>query len=216
MRSIDDTTYWNDYYQKLKDRELLLPSQFATFVAAECGDAHVIVDVGCGNGRDSLFFSKLFGSVVGLDSSEGAVQSCVGQAEKLSLSNVKFHRSSVESDDFLEVLKSVCRDNMGRKIVVYSRFFVHALNEEGETAFFDALSAALRPGDGVALEYRTVRDSSGAKFTPQHYRRFVSPPNVYSKLEARAFKLMYAVEGFGMAKYRVDDAYVARSLHEKI
>ena len=46
--------YWNSYYASRAVLKLSAPSQFAAFVAQEAGDAHLIIEVGCGNGRDSL------------------------------------------------------------------------------------------------------------------------------------------------------------------
>jgi hypothetical protein len=48
--------------------------------------------------------------------------------------------------------------------------------------------------------------------TQQHYRRFVSPATFQARALGRGFEVVYAVEGFGFAKYRLDDAYEARAI----
>src|SRR5215207_813088 len=59
--------------------------------------------------------------------------------------------------------------------IVYARFFVHAITEAEEESLLDLAAEITDPGDLLAVEYRTVRDSSGAKVTETHYRRFVLP-----------------------------------------
>ena len=71
------------------------------------------------------------------------------------------------------------------------------------------------PGDVLAVEYRTIRDQVGAKETETHFRRFVLPATFQARALERGFEVTYAVEGFGFAKYRHDDAYVARTLFRR-
>ena len=47
--------YWDKYYSKLKNNNRLIPSQFAAFVAGELNTNSILIDIGCGNGRDSFF-----------------------------------------------------------------------------------------------------------------------------------------------------------------
>ena len=48
------------------------------------------------------------------------------------------------------------------------------------------------------------------KETSDHYRRYIVPTDLINKALKIGFDLSYLVEGFGFAKYRSDDAYVAR------
>ena len=99
--------------------------------------------------------------------------------------------------------------------LVYARFFVHAITEAEEVTLLDLAAAIADPGDLFAVEYRTIRDSSGAKVTAKHFRRFVMPAAFEARALARGFDVTYSVEGFGFAKYRQDDAYVARTLFRR-
>ena len=56
--SNDKNEYWNHFYASRDALKLSAPSQFAAFAAQEAGDAHLIIEVGCGTGRDSLFFAR--------------------------------------------------------------------------------------------------------------------------------------------------------------
>jgi hypothetical protein len=67
----------------------------------------------------------------------------------------------------------------------------------------------------MGVEYRTIRDSNGAKETDAHFRRFLNPADFQYAAAQHGFRVRYAVEGYGFAKYRQDDAYVARCLLER-
>ena len=96
-------------------------------------------------------------------------------------------------------------------MVFYSRFFLHALTEESEEIFLEFLSNV---ADGRAfktfVEFRTNKDIGRPKATPEHFRRYIEPSKFISKLGVKGFKVDYFAEGFGLAKFKNDDAHVAR------
>lgn len=49
--------HWDDFYNNASEGMVMgLPSQFSAFVASELPADALIIDMGCGNGRDSVFF----------------------------------------------------------------------------------------------------------------------------------------------------------------
>ena len=63
-----DKSYWNKYYsKKLGVQE---PSSFAVYVLKMMSDGDSILELGCGNGRDSFFFAEHGIQVFALDQSE--------------------------------------------------------------------------------------------------------------------------------------------------
>lgn len=198
--------YWNTYYASTGAPQRPLPSQFAAFVAGELTGPSRLVELGCGAGRDSVFFAAHGHDVTGIDGSSAAVEACTRLASSLGES-ATFLAGRIDDPE----LASTVRVEPGRT-VVYARFFVHAITDEEEAAFLDLAARLTSPGDRLAVEYRTVRDASGAKVTGQHYRRFVDPTAFNAHAVQHGFDVEYAVEGFGFAKYRQDDAYVARAL----
>jgi cyclopropane fatty-acyl-phospholipid synthase-like methyltransferase len=201
----DRSEYWNSYYDAPKSARRT-PSQFAVFVDGELSGTHRIIDIGCGTGRDSIYFAQVGHDVVGVDASEAAVRGCRSMTDELGL-RAKFIESSILSDDLAERLAG----NRG-PTVVYARFFLHAVTGEEEAAFLHLAAGLTQCGDILAVEYRTVRDRSGAKVTGAHYRRFIRPSEFQANAIECGFDVTYAVEGFGYAKYGSDDAYVARDL----
>lgn len=206
----DRTGYWNEYYASSAAVKRPIPSQFAAFVAGELSEPHRVVEFGCGGGRDSIFFASYGHDVVGVDASEQAVQACEKLSENLGES-ASFVAARIDEAGLAERLRA----DDDKPHLVYARFFVHAITDEEELSFLDLAAALTSPGDKLAVEYRTVRDQSGMKVTGTHYRRFVPPAAFQARTLARGFDETYAVEGFGFAKYKQDDAYVARALYTK-
>lgn len=201
--------YWDEYYATRATTRRPLPSQFATFVAGELDRPHRIIELGCGNGRDSIFFSSYGHDVTGVDGSAAAVKACTDLAAALGES-ATFIQSAIDAPGLAERLRRVEGPH-----VLYARFFVHAITDGEEQRFLDLAAAVTTPGDMLAVEYRTVRDQVGAKETETHYRRFVLPATFQARALGRGFEVTYAVEGYGFAKYRHDDAYVARTLFQR-
>ena len=147
--------------------------------------------------------------VIGIDASHTAIEACRRLAETLGedrLVRRRAHRrTGPRGSD----------PRRRRPRIVYARFFLHAITEAEEEDLLDLAAALTEPGDLLAVEYRTVRDSSGAKVTKNHYRRFVLPAAFEARALGRGFDVIYSVEGFGFAKYRQDDAYVARTIFRR-
>ena len=201
--------YWDEYYAARATTRRLLPSQFATFVAGELDRPHHVIELGCGNGRDAIFFASYGHHVTAVDGSEAAVAASASLAEALG-ENATFIRSAIDDPTLADRLVQ----SDGPR-ALYARFFVHAITDGEEEVFLDLAAKVTSPGDILAVEYRTVRDQVGAKETETHFRRFVLPATFQARALERGFEVTYAVEGFGFAKYRHDDAYVARTLFRR-
>jgi hypothetical protein len=68
----------------------------------------------------------------------------------------------------------------------------------------------------LALEFRTILDQSREKVTASHYRRYIDASHLAHHLTQEfGFSVSYFAEGTGFAKFRSDDAYVARLLFLK-
>lgn len=206
-----DRQYWDRVYSAAGGSpNLPLPSQFATFVAQEAQSCDEIIEIGCGTGRDALFFAQHGFRVSGFDGSDAAIQGCQELAERFHVLAARFFVADAASATFHETLIQRLVDPSRGSICIYARFFLHAIDKDTESGLFNATFPYLRPNDLVALEFRTPRDRSLEKATPSHYRRYVEPSDVMAKATAHSLVIRYAVEGFGFAKYKHDDAYVSR------
>lgn len=203
--------YWNGFYSKdARALKLDLPSQFAVFFANEIDRDTPIIDFGCGSGRDTLFFAGLGGDVIGVDASQSAVDLCVEKATAFGYENTRFVCADLGAEDSVEKINAPADG----PTALYARFFLHAITEEAENQFL-ATAAQLVKGSLFGVEFRTARDALQEKVTASHYRRFINPLDFLANASRFGFETTYFVEGFGYAKYKNDDAHVARVLMRK-
>jgi SAM-dependent methyltransferase len=205
-----DNQYWNDFYGSDEARRLLIPSQFGAFVAGEIQGREIVFDLGCGTGRDALFLSSIGHAVFGFDASQQAIERCSAEAKRAGVP-ATFECLPVGSEVLARRLADVLAAAPEGGVLMYTRFFLHAITEEVEDALLD-LVQGLDAGRRVrmAAEFRTHRDANLPKATSTHYRRYIDPMKFMAKLSRRGLRVDYFVDGFGFAKYRDDDAHVAR------
>ena len=208
---IDAAGYWDEYYKGRTPPPI--PSQFSVFVLNEIPDPGLIVELGCGSGRDSLFFASQDILTVGVDASASAIELCRQQARARGLRKARFLQAHVEDENLADQLNGVTADVVTRaqSALVYARFFVHAITDDQEVALFRAAKTIFADASAyLAVEFRTHRDVEQRKVTSGHYRRYVNPLEFSARARDEGFEITYFVDGFGFAKYREDDAHVAR------
>lgn len=212
--SLDQNSYWNGYYRSGGVPEL--PSQFALFVAGELASGAVepvaaVLDIGCGNGRDSVFFAQLGHAIGGLDRSEQAIAACSARLSAMprsSSAKAVFQSGCAESG----AIEALAGEFEG-PLLVYSRFFFHAVDDAAEAEILGRIGTLLvQRGGTLAVEFRTIHDSDGTRETGAHYRRYVDPAAYAARLADSGLQVSWQAQGRGMAKYRSDDAHVARIL----
>lgn len=206
--------YWGSYYGK--QEAPVLPSQFALFVANEVATGELspvgtVFDIGCGNGRDALFFLQLGYQVRGLDGSDAAIAVCQQRLEQTGPEQAKRGRFIAGPADAAESWAELARDSGDGSLLIYARFFFHAIDEAAELAVIAQAAALIgRRGGAFCAEFRTPADRDAAKVTPEHYRRFIDLAGFADRVSASGLTPLWQAEGRGMAKYRQDDAHVAR------
>ncbi len=207
---VNKETYWDGYYRTSRVPDI--PSQFAVFVANEITTIDSVIDIGCGNGRDAIFFSSIGKNVLGIDGSSAAIEVCNEKRRILTKERLAFVQCRIDDHAVDEYLLSLLRElSSGGEVMLYSRFFLHAITDAQEQAFLQICTQILKNRGGfAAFEFRTRRDELQPKSTSSHYRRFIDPVNFFSRAEKAGFGVEYFVEGFGFAKYKNDDAHAAR------
>ena len=81
-----EKNYWNTFYSKF---DLQHPSQFCVTTAIEAADrSQPIIEFGCGNGRDSMYFATHGFKVYGCDLSKEGIEKNVEKSK--GLANITF------------------------------------------------------------------------------------------------------------------------------
>ena len=183
-----DKKYWENIYNK-QDAVPSEPSAFALFIVNMLVDQkehniHSIVDLGCGNGRDSYYLAK-YSTVVGIDLA----------TKPDDKTNVTFLQQSMD-------------DIEGQHDLMYMRFSLHSIPEEVEEK---VLNHAMKNCKYVAIEARSTSDKlSGGKgensvetsYASKHYRRYIDKEIIVSKLKDRGFNILHVSESDTYAKYK--------------
>lgn len=206
--------YWNEFY---KNNHKLTPSQFCVSVLNELADNTCLVELGSGNGRDSFYFSSQGVVTVAMDLSKQAIESCKQQATKRKFKHTSFFQGDLTSiSDVSHVVKNARESKNGDgNVAFYSRFVMHSLDDEQESALLDILSELVLVDEKVYFEFRSQEDENLDKHFGNHYRRYVDTTKFKARLNAAGFELEYEVIGQGMAKYKEEDPFVARFIARK-
>lgn len=211
-----DIGYWNFYYRQ-KVAILNECSSFAREMLnrIEKKDIHrkYLLDLGCGNGRDSIFFASKGIHVIGIDSSDVAIDML---------------ECAYESDDNLEF---ICDDFVTANVLFqreydycYSRFTLHAINESQEDILLKNVYNALKKGGLFMIEARTIHDGiygmgelveKNAYIYNDHYRRFIDPKELVRKSKKLGFLIIYNEENIGFSKTATEDPMLLRLILKK-
>jgi cyclopropane fatty-acyl-phospholipid synthase-like methyltransferase len=202
--------HWIKYYKESSIN--FSESSFARYAMDYLQPGQLIVDVGCGEGRDSYFFASQGFQVIGFDVSPAAIEKC-------EIRNRDASGSTFVSSEFNMGLleKDVVPD------IIYSRFSLHAMtNEEGDR--FLARSYKALPGGGLMfIECRSINDPlakkgeilSDTERIFGHYRRFIRIRDLTSLVEQLGFRIKLAEEVQGVSKSGSDDPVLIRAILEK-
>jgi SAM-dependent methyltransferase len=209
----ENATFWEQFYNtQLQQRAFLPPSQFAAFMAQELPADSGIVDLGCGNGRDTIFFNLLKFDAVGIDAAEQGIAMAKVNSEQMGFVHPSFYCDSICSD---RLTAEIAR-HRNKDLCVYGRFFLHAITQTEQANLFALLANVLSPGHKLAFEYRTFEDEQLLKVAAPHFRRYQSMQQLDDQLGALGFDKIYGVQGQGFAKYQDEDANVARGIYVRV
>ena len=165
-----DRDYWNRYYLAIRNNDVN-SSDFARFINGKLKSNSHILELGCGNGRDSLFFLTNGHNVIAVDGSDVAINFL----NDMTRDNEK---ALFVCDDFVKchALYQMQYD------CIYSRFTLHAITEEQENEMLLNTKEALQSGGMLCIEARTIHDEIYGKgkkvghnafIYNDHFRRFI-------------------------------------------
>ncbi|MGZ7445991.1 class I SAM-dependent methyltransferase [Paenibacillus sp. TH7-28] len=202
----DNKSYWNEFY---KQCSITQNSTFFEFVLPSVTPYPIVVDIGCGSGQDSRAFAENGKQVYAIDASEEAIQL---NKDKNSHSNLEFKNIDIsDQHNFQQCINHINLNRGQSNLLIYSRFFLHAISEDIENILLRVLHENLSSNDLIALEFRTLEDSNLDKTYNNHYRRYIDTDLFNEKIKSYAsFSLEYFHKSRGLSIYKNEDPYLAR------
>lgn len=200
---------WTDFYEGSdSDGVPTGPSAFARWMAGVEGRDALVVDVGCGTGRDVLWLARNGYPSLGLDYAPPGFDPARAAAEQEALP-VSFETFNLyDLRNVLAVGTRLAHDSRPR--ILLARFLVHALGVDARQNLWRLAQLALRGGGRLYLEFRTPRDSTTEHAFGRRYRNYVEPDVVVGEIEQRGGRIEYQTEGQGMARHDSEDPHVCR------
>jgi tellurite methyltransferase len=210
--------YWNDFYSK---SFIDVPSQFCVSITSDVHKKKTIVEFGSGAGRDSLYLASIGYVAVAMDLSVEAVEKCNNAMQKQGVEHAVFLCGDMSSSDDVKEVIDKARNyahNDDSKLVVYSRFVMHALDDQQEYLFLTALTENMNQSEYLYLEFRSTEDMETEKYfgNDNHFRRYIDSDKFVSNLKTKyGFDVIYSITGQGMARYKNEDPFVSRIIAVK-
>ena len=182
---MNDKSYWENFY---KDFRVFHPSNFAEFCIEHIPKGSVILDVGCGNGRDSYLFGSR-GTVLGIDYA----------AKPEDTKNVKFKQMDLD-----ELLKREDRVN-----IIYSRFFLNSISN-------DKIEKFIKWCKGVVMfEFRT--EDPDVKLTyADHERNYVDGSWFLKLLLENNYEILFFVKSRNLSRFKDENPILIRVIAERM
>jgi len=205
---MESSNYWSHFYATSRN---LGPSAFAEWVDALGLSFGAVVDLGCGDGRDTIFWAaqeRCSGRVLGIDQSATAIERGKARADASGTGEAQFLTLDIGEADW----SSSAREMLWRSesTLFYMRFLLHAIPAWAQDTLLKGVRALCSEGDYVAMEFRTTNDSTLPKTFPEHFRRYQASSVVVEEMRELGFNLVKSVEGFGLSPFQGEDPHLCR------
>lgn len=213
----DNCAYWDNFYKSNRNYS---ESTFCTEIRQKFQEDTIIVDIGCGSGRDSFSFAANGFEVFGIDGSHEAIAANTERAKELNYNGeVTFSKADLSDGIALREIFYTVHERSEvskKKIVLYLRFLLHAIDDETQQVLLDAIVECLPVGTSFVAEFRSEEDAKRSKVYDDHYRRFVETDKLLVELIDKGFSIKEFYKGTGLSIYKGEDPFLARVLAEKV
>jgi trans-aconitate methyltransferase len=188
--------YWNKYYSKKTYNK---PSDFAKYVVNKgyIKEKDLVIDIACGNGRDTKYLENKCRAIVGIDKSKNAIQ----QANKICK----------RADLWVSDTESMYRYNAD---VFYMRWFLHTVNQEVASKCLKRCYKELNKGGYLLIEARYGKNNI-FNWNPFHYRRMINE-SIYFELSTIGFKIIECSIDSNFSKLGINNPKLIRIICKKV
>jgi SAM-dependent methyltransferase len=208
--------YWATYYARHAPAGEGSP--FFALLGGRPDTPRIVIDIGCGDGRDSLAFAVAGRRVLGLDRSRVAITVAQRRAKQLGVDDQTEFRVLDAADQ--RATREAIEDVLSaatEPVLFYLRFFLHSIPEDVQEHLLEVISGAARPGDVLAAEFRTDRDEELSKTFAGHYRRYQNGPAFGRALSARfRFRIDFEQQGTGLSPFGDEDPDLYRVIAARV
>lgn len=210
-----EEVYWANFYAHT---ELSSGSSFFNFVIDRNDVPETVLDIGCGDGRDTFSFARAGRHAIGMDRSHVAVRHATKKAKQAGFEEkLVFVAGDVGDKRVLQdVFGEARKVSGGSPVLFYMRFFLHSIPEEVQDTLMRTLADTMQPGDMFAAEFRTDKDAKNLKIYGGHYRRYQNGTAFGEMLESQCgLTILHAEEGTGLSPYKDEDPVLYRVIARK-
>lgn len=209
---MEQKKYWNNFYKNSGGRQH--ESAFARDILHKIDKSKMLIDMGCGNGIDSIFFAKNGIQVIAYDNSQYIIDS-LSKRQKIFSKHIN---PIFVLEDF--TLLTPIKEQVGS---VYSRFAIHSVNKEGASRMLGWAYDALVKNGLLFIEARSIKDDLYGQgetvekdaFMTDHYRRFIKLDELKQELFSLGFSIETSVESRHLAIFNMEDPVVIRIIARK-
>jgi len=185
----NEIDYWSNFYKNFSNMK---PSSFAIFVLdyfKNYTTIHNVIDLGCGNGRDSYLLSTAY-KTTGIDTSNKPIE--------------RFNTSFILGD--------MIHHDKSNYDLLYSRFTFHSLTDNQQ----EELIKSICGNSYLCIETRSSKGIESFRlFGDEHYRNFTSLDTLLILLNKYNFEILYQIESNGLAIYQNEDPICIRVICKK-
>jgi len=208
--------YWNNFYKEQKN--LSDPSTFSKYILENIDLSNsILIDVGCGTGKDIFYFAihQIFS--IGIDGSKEAIKINIENFNEDYKKHIFYCVDLSNREKTIQVFSEINELAVKNKkdIVIYNRFFLHSITEEIEDLLLDVMLNTIQVSCKVISEFRTKEDEVLDKIYGDHYRRYVDTNKLLSKFLELNYELIFFDKKQGFSPYKEENPFLARMILEK-
>src|SRR3989344_5675814 len=184
MLSMNQKEYWKTEWNK---REAGSENNFARRIFSLIKSNHKkLLDLGCGDGRDSIYFAKKGLNVTSVDFSESGIKKLNEKIKRLGIKNINAVRADIKKINF--------KDNSFD--IIYAHLSLHYFDDKTTGKIFNNLYNILNFGGLIFIKCKSTEDSlcgQGEKvgedmYFKNHLHHFFSKD--YMKEKLGKFKIL--------------------------
>lgn len=199
----------DNHYSRQRD---IHPSGFARWIVRQDWYKEItgVIDVGCGNARDTRLLAKQCQNAIGVDRSTQAVFRA-RELMKLRGADISIRKADVTQTGTIRTLRGFLGER--RPVLVYGRMLTTSMTNSEISLFTSHLERELASGDYIALESRHSLDVKRKKHYFRSFRNYLGSSTL-AAFDSK-FELVTIDDGIDRAVYNNENPHMIRVVYKK-